>query len=171
MFGTPPVGGLLKGRKKAINYPPPTIAHIFTRLFHRVMRASTGTESVARPGKAWIKNRTHHPIRMLPRSTTASVNCVVPGPVTSSPAVMLDAPIGLTREFRPLLPQGALGFSSLCCCVSFTIEAKIPFQDYLFHLAMDTLAVRLAVPLTGPVEDFHFLGVRPAGRTNKKSQQ
>jgi len=34
---------------------------------------------------------------------------------------------------------------------------------------MDTLAVRLAVPLTGSTEDFpflgHFLGVRPAGRT------
>jgi hypothetical protein len=38
---------------------------------------------------------------------------------------------------------------------------------------MDTLAVRLAVPLTGLAEDFpslgHFQGVRPAGRTNKKA--
>ena len=39
---------------------------------------------------------------------------------------------------------------------------------------MDTLAVRLAVPLTGPAEDFaflgHFPGVRPAGRTYKKGR-
>jgi hypothetical protein len=38
---------------------------------------------------------------------------------------------------------------------------------------MDTLAVRLAVPLTGSAEDFpslgHFQGVRPAGRTKKKA--
>ena len=33
---------------------------------------------------------------------------------------------------------------------------------------MDTLAVRLAVPLIGPAEVFHLLGLRPAGRTNKK---
>jgi len=33
---------------------------------------------------------------------------------------------------------------------------------------MDTLAVRLAVPLTGSAEDFHLQGVRPAGRTKKK---
>jgi hypothetical protein len=39
---------------------------------------------------------------------------------------------------------------------------------------MDTLAVRLAVPLTGPAEDFPFMGhfrdVRPAGRTLKKPE-
>jgi len=34
---------------------------------------------------------------------------------------------------------------------------------------MDTLAVRLAVPLTGSAEDFHLQGVRPAGRTNEKA--
>jgi hypothetical protein len=37
---------------------------------------------------------------------------------------------------------------------------------------MDTLAVRLAVPLTGSAEDFpslgHFRGVRSAGRTKTK---
>jgi len=56
----------------------------------------------------------------------------VPGPVTSFSAAAVDGPIGLTREFRPLLPPGDLGFSALLSCVSFTIEAKIPFQDYLF---------------------------------------
>ena len=33
---------------------------------------------------------------------------------------------------------------------------------------MDTLAVQLAVPLIGPAKVFHLLGLRPAGRTNKK---
>ena len=33
---------------------------------------------------------------------------------------------------------------------------------------MDTLAVRLAVPLIGPAKVFHLLGLRPAGRTIKK---
>jgi hypothetical protein len=34
---------------------------------------------------------------------------------------------------------------------------------------MDTFAVRLAVPLIGPAKVFHLLGLRPAGRTKKKS--
>ena len=34
---------------------------------------------------------------------------------------------------------------------------------------MDTLAVRLAVPLIGPAKVFHLLGLRPAGRTNKRT--
>ena len=34
---------------------------------------------------------------------------------------------------------------------------------------MDTLAVRLAVPLIGPAKVFHLLGLRPAGRTKKKA--
>ena len=33
---------------------------------------------------------------------------------------------------------------------------------------MDTLAVRLAVPLIGPAKVFHLLGLRPAGRTKKE---
>jgi hypothetical protein len=32
---------------------------------------------------------------------------------------------------------------------------------------MDTLAVRLAVPLIGPAKVFHLLGLRPAGRTKE----
>jgi len=69
---------------------------------------------------------------MLLRSTTASINCVVPGPVISSTAVAFDAPIGLPRRFRPLLPPRDSGISSLLFCVSFAIETKVPFQDYLF---------------------------------------
>jgi hypothetical protein len=44
----------------------------------------------------------------------------------------------------------------------------LPAASFRFHLAMDTLAVRLAVPLIGPAEVFHLLGLRPAGRTKKK---
>jgi len=33
---------------------------------------------------------------------------------------------------------------------------------------MDTLAVRLAVPLIGPAKVSHLLGLRPAGRTKKR---
>ena len=44
-------------------------------------------------------------------------------------------------------------------------SSALPAASFRFHLAMDTLAVRLAVPLTGSAEDFHLQGVRPAGRT------
>jgi hypothetical protein len=36
---------------------------------------------------------------------------------------------------------------------------------------MDTLAVRLAVPLIGPAKVFHLLGLRPAGRTKKNGRR
>jgi hypothetical protein len=32
----------------------------------------------------------------------------------------------------------------------------LPAASFRFHLAMDTLAVRLTVPLAGSVEDFHL---------------
>jgi hypothetical protein len=47
----------------------------------------------------------------------------------------------------------------------------LPAASFRFHLAMDTLAVRLAVPLIGPAKVFHLLGLRPAGRTNKKAER
>jgi len=50
-------------------------------------------------------------------------------------------------------------------------SSALPAASFRSHLTVDTLAVRLAVPLTGSAEDFHFLGVRPAGRTNKKSRE
>jgi hypothetical protein len=45
----------------------------------------------------------------------------------------------------------------------------LPAASFRFHLAMDTLAVRLAVPLIGPAKVFHLLGLRPAGRTKKRA--
>jgi hypothetical protein len=53
-------------------------------------------------------------------------------------------------------------------------SSGLPASSFEFHLALDTLAVQLAVPLNGSVEDFpslgHFLGVRPTGRTKKRQE-
>ena len=38
----------------------------------------------------------------------------------------------------------------------------LPSAFFRFHLAMDTLAVRLIVPLVGPIVDFHHQVIRPA---------
>ena len=75
--------------------------------------------------------------------------------------------------------------SSPSMTVSYAISVRrvsiLPAASFRFHLAMDTLAVRLAVPLVGPAEDFHLQvtrqaphlpgwcsrTTRPAGRTNK----
>jgi hypothetical protein len=48
------------------------------------------------------------------------------------------------------------------------ISNALPAASFKFHLAMDTLAVRLAVPLSGPAEVFHLLGECPAGRGKKE---
>jgi len=58
--------------------------------------------------------------------------------------------------------------------ISVRQASALPAASFRFHLAMDTLAVRLTVPLTEPVGDLTSadLGrsltpqwVRPAGRT------
>ena len=45
------------------------------------------------------------------------------------------------------------------CVASYAIPVRrssvLPAASFGFHLAVDTLAVRLAVPLTGPAEDFN----------------
>jgi hypothetical protein len=43
--------------------------------------------------------------------------------------------------------------------------------SFRFHLTMDTLAVRLIVPLIGPIRDFHSLELRHARRTTKKKRE
>ena len=40
--------------------------------------------------------------------------------------------------------------------------SALPAASFGFHLAMDTLAVRLVVPLTGPTGDLHPQVIRPA---------
>src|SRR5688572_14880893 len=47
-------------------------------------------------------------------------------------------------------------------------SSALPAASFRFHLAMDTLAVRLTVPLIGPAKLSHLLGLRPAGRTKRK---
>ena len=37
--------------------------------------------------------------------------------------------------------------------------SALPAASFRFHLAVDTLAVKLVVPPTGPTGDFHFLYV------------
>jgi hypothetical protein len=60
--------------------------------------------------------------------------------------------------------------------------SALPAASFRFHLAMDTLAIRLTVPPVGPAEDLHLQVIdytphvtdwrlhttRPAGRTKKK---
>ncbi|RYZ51715.1 MAG: hypothetical protein EOP07_20845 [Proteobacteria bacterium] len=40
--------------------------------------------------------------------------------------------------------------------VSVRQASALPSASFRFHLTMDTLAVRLTLPLTGCVEDFHL---------------
>ena len=48
--------------------------------------------------------------------------------------------------------------------VSVRQASALPAASFRFHLAMDTLAVRLTVPLTGPVVDFHHQVIQPPPR-------
>jgi len=45
----------------------------------------------------------------------------------------------------------------------------LPSASFRFHLAMDTLAVRLTVPLAGPVEDLHLQVGAPC-RAHEKNE-
>ena len=63
--------------------------------------------------------------------------------------------------------------------ISVRQASALPAASFRFHLAVDTLAVRLTVPPVGPVEDLHLQVIdytphviewrlratRPAGRT------
>ena len=46
--------------------------------------------------------------------------------------------------------------------------SALPAASFRFHLAMDTLAVRLTVPLAGSVEDFHLRVSAPCRAHQKK---
>ncbi len=48
--------------------------------------------------------------------------------------------------------------------VSVRQASVLPAASFRFHLTMDTLAVRLTVPLTGPVVDLHHRVVQPPPR-------
>ena len=48
--------------------------------------------------------------------------------------------------------------------VSVRQASVLPAASFRFHLTMDTLAVRLTVPLTGPVVDLHHRVIKPTPR-------
>lgn len=52
--------------------------------------------------------------------------------------------------------------------VSVRRASALPAASFRFHLAMDTLAVRLTVPPVGPVEDLHLQVNAPCRAHNKK---
>src|SRR5690242_21861064 len=49
-------------------------------------------------------------------------------------------------------------------------SSALPAASFIFCLAIDILAVPLAVPLIQPAKVFHLLCLRPAGRTQKKGE-
>jgi len=53
------------------------------------------------------------------------------------------------ESLGPLVRHGRL------YAVSVRQTSALPSASFRFHLAMDTLAVRLAVPLAGPALDFN----------------
>ena len=71
------------------------------------------------------------------------------------------ASIGL-RIYLPASPRPAASYA-----VSVRRASVLPAASFRFHLAVDTLAVRLAVPLAGSAEDFHLQVSAPC-RAHKK---
>ena len=53
------------------------------------------------------------------------------------------------EDMRLLIQRGRL------YAISVRQASVLPAASFRFHLAMDTLAVRLTVPLAGSVRDFH----------------
>ena len=54
--------------------------------------------------------------------------------------------------------------------ISVRRASVLPAASFRFHLAVDTLAVRLTVPAAGPVEDLHLKVIAPC-RAHKKQEQ
>jgi len=69
-------------------------------------------------------------------------------------------PVGFTSQCSVQEP----GFTEICLltplCRLYPLPVRqasvLPAASFRFHLAMDTLAVRLTLPLAGCVEDFHL---------------
>jgi hypothetical protein len=85
------------------------------------------------------------------RDETSPGNAHLPSHV--SPPYLHDS---LPYRYRTLK---IMAFSS-GCHASYTIPVRqgraLPAASFRFHLAMDTLAVRLTIPPIGLVEDFHL---------------
>ena len=63
----------------------------------------------------------------------------------------------LVLQPRPLCPA--------LYAISVRRLGTLPPASFRFHLTMDTLAVRLTLPTTKRVVDFHHLAIAHAGRT------
>ena len=63
----------------------------------------------------------------------------------------------LVLQPRPLCPA--------LYAISVRRLGTLPAASFRFHLAMDTLAVRLTLPTTKRVVDFHHQAIAHAGRT------
>ena len=67
----------------------------------------------------------------------------------------------LVLQPRPLCPA--------LYAISVRRLGTLPAASFRFHLAMDTLAVRLTLPTTKRVVDFHHQAIAHGGRTIRKS--
>ena len=67
-------------------------------------------------------------------------------------------------QYRALEIMASLPAATASYEVSVRQASALPAVSFRFHLAMDTLAVRLTVPLIGPVVDLHHRVIRPPPR-------
>ena len=76
-----------------------------------------------------------------------------------------------------MLSVQVLDFESICpliqhgCLYAVPVRqaSALPAASFRFHLAMDTLAVRLTVPSIGPVRDFHPQVIAPCRAHDKEA--
>jgi len=107
----------------------------------------------------------------LDNGSTRQIGQISPG--NAHPPSRLCPP-----HLRPCLPDryGTLkivAFSSgmtALYAISVRRTSALPAASFRFHLAMDTLAVRLTVPPVGPVEDFHLHVGAPCRAHHKKGR-
>ncbi len=71
----------------------------------------------------------------------------------------------LRCQYRTLSFFALLSLVFASNVISVRRTSALPSASFRFHLAVDTLAVRLTLPPVRCVEDFHFQEKRPAGRT------
>jgi hypothetical protein len=76
---------------------------------------------------------------------------------------------GLPYRYRTLKIFAFLSDRTASYVVSVRQTSVLPAASFKFHLAMDTLAVRLTIPPIGLVEDFHLLVIAPCRAHKQKS--
>ncbi len=71
-------------------------------------------------------------------------------------------------KYRALKIIAFLPTVSASYAISIRWASVLPSTSFRFHLTMDTLAVRLIVPLPGSIVDFHHQVIRPPPRVSKQ---